>query len=55
MCISSSFPFIAKKYFKLYMHHSWLNDSPTEGYLDGFQFGAIKEKAAVNIRGQVSA
>lgn len=37
------------------MCHSLLNRSPIEGHLDSFPFGAIKDKTAVNIHGQVSA
>lgn len=31
------------------MYHSLLNHSPVEGPLDYFQFGAIMNKAAINI------
>lgn len=37
------------------MYHSLLNHLPIEGHLDNFQVGAIKDKTAVNIHGQVSA
>lgn len=54
MCIHHSFPFIAEKYSRLYLYHSWLEDSLMEGHLNSFQFGAIKDNTAVNVPGQVS-
>lgn len=42
-------PFVAEKCSMVWMYHYLFNNSPVEGYLGCFQFGAIIDKGAVNI------
>ena len=52
MCNDSLFLFIVERYFMVWRYHSLFNQPPVEGHLGCFQFGAIMNKAAINIYAQ---
>ena len=45
--------FVTRKDLVVKMYHSLFNNSLTEGHLGCFQFGAIMNKAAIKVCGQV--